>query len=610
AVRAVSMVREGVIDALMKQNGWTGNEGYSRAQNLLLNGGLHIYTTVDPEIQKIVEDTLYNWDNYPKTANPKDSVRRQVIGDMVIELPQPQAAAVVLDHNTGELRAIVGGRIEPQGRRWLNRAGSKAGFPLGSSIKPLGVYASFIEAGYPGGIIIEDVPVPIKGWDDGGDKGYPFNFTAGEFYGPTPVRQAIVQSYNVSSARTLLERVGVEYSANKLKELGITSRLYVDNPMPNNLALGTDTVNMIEAVGAYGALANKGEYRQPISFTKVLDKDGNIILSNNTQRKLTVFKESTAFIITDILQDVVSKGTGTRAAFPNMSIAGKTGTNTSHRGVFFAGYTPYYTAVVGIAVDDYKPLASNSTGGRTAAPLWKAFMEKIHKDLPNKPFYESVPEGVTKATVCALSGKLPNEHCTKLVTEYYPDYAVPTEECDMHQELLICKYSGKLPTPYCPTEHLARKSIVVIPENSPYQLLTDEELAVYVPGAFRKPVNSEMNYYDPSQRDSFCHLHTEEWQAAESQRPALEAEASRLIDQINDNIRRYSSMMTQEELTVLEKAIEAVENALKESKVAPPGDGQPYYTSIPHLQPDLVRDKMNSLVAAYDTVLARIYSGR
>lgn len=608
----IEYVVEDVIDALMKQNGWTGSDGKRKAENLLLTGGLHIYTTVDPEIQKIVEDTLYNWDDYPSTANPKDSVLRVVMGDMVIDVPQPQAAAVVLDHHTGELRAIVGGRVEPQGRRWLNRAGSSGGFPIGSAVKPISVYASFIEAGYPGGIIIEDVPVPIKGWDDGGVKGYPNNYYAGTFYGPTPYREAVIESLNVSSARTLLERLGVDYVANKLRELGITSKNYVDTPLPNNLALGTDIVNMIEVVGAYGALANKGEYRQPISFTKVLDKDGNIILSNNTQRKLTVFKESTAFIITNVLEDVMARGTGKRAKFPNMSIAGKSGTNTNNMGVFFAGYTPYYTAVVGIAEDNYKKLSTNATGGRQGASLWRAFMERVHKEkeLPNKPFYEEIPEGVTEVAVCALSGKLPNEYCTDLVTEYYPDYAVPTEECDMHQEMVVCKYSGKLPSPYCPAEHLAKKPIVVIPENSPYQQLTDEQLAKYVPGAFRKPVSAGMDYNDPTQRDAFCPLHNEAWYAAETQRPALEADAYRLIDQINYNIRRYSGLITQEELTGLQDAMAAVENALNESKVAPPGQGQPYYTSIPILQPDLVREKMNELVADYDAVLARIYSGR
>ena len=174
----------------------------------------------------------------------------------MIDVPQPQAAAVVLDHTTGELRAIVGGRMNPTERFWSNRANMP--WAPGSSIKPLAVYAPFIEAGYPGGIVIEDVPVPIKGWDDGGEKGYPSNYSSTKFNGPITARKAIQHSYNISSARTLMERVGTEYSMNKLKELGITEDHYVEETLPSNLSLGSDPVNMIEVTAAYGALANKG----------------------------------------------------------------------------------------------------------------------------------------------------------------------------------------------------------------------------------------------------------------------------------------------------------------------------------------------------------------
>ena len=143
----------------MKLNNWEGQDGQKKARNLIQTGGLHIYTTLDRDIQQIVEDTIYNYDNYPKTKHDKDNVKREKVGDRVIEIPQPQAAAVVLDHTTGELKALVGGRMDPQERFWINRANED--WAPGSSIKPLAVYAPFIEAGFPGGYIIEDVPVPI-----------------------------------------------------------------------------------------------------------------------------------------------------------------------------------------------------------------------------------------------------------------------------------------------------------------------------------------------------------------------------------------------------------------------------------------------------------------
>ena len=602
----VEYVIQDLVEALMKQNGWEGSEGRQMANNFLQTGGLHIYTTVDPEIQKTVEDAIYNYKNYPKTANSSDSVIREKIGDRVIEIPQPQAAAVVLDNRTGELRAIVGGRLDPLERFWQNRANLP--WLPGSSIKPLSVYAPFIEAGYPGGIIIEDIPVAMPG--SGWEKGYPSNYSTGKFYGPTPLRKAISSSYNVSAARVLVERVGIEYSMNKLKELGITEPGYVEKPTASNLALGSEAINMIELTAAYGTLANKGVYRQPISFTKVLDKNGKEILSNANQLTLAVFKESTAFIMTDLLDNAVASGTGSGADFANMSVAGKTGTNNDYRGVFFAGYTPYYTATVVIAPDRHSiSLRSGTTGGSNAAPLWKEFMQPIHKNLPNIPFYENIPQDVKSVTVCAISGKLPNELCKETVTEYFPEGAAPTEVCDMHQELVICRYSGKLPSPYCPEEHHVIRPIVVIPKDSIYQQLTDGQLAAYIPGAFRNPVDlSTFDYNNPEQRSAFCPLHNEEWKLAEDQRAELTYQASLLIDQINDNIYRYNGQLTDEDLTTLENAINKVKETLNAGIIAPPEGEQPYYSEIPYFKPENVTLEMNKLKDTYNTIFDKLYN--
>ncbi|MDD4681048.1 MAG: transglycosylase domain-containing protein, partial [Clostridia bacterium] len=404
-----------LITELMNLYGWEGTEGRKQANNLIQSGGLQIYTTMDPEIQTILEDTIYNYDKYPKTDKSKDNVKREKIGDRIVEIEQPQASAVILDHNTGEIKALVGGRSEPQARFWKNRADLAWAAP-GSAIKPLSVYAPYIEAGYPGGYIIEDIPVPIKGWDDGEDgKGYPSNYDSKRFNGPITAKWAVTKSYNVSSARTLLERVGIENSMNKLKELGITEEGYVESGYASNLALGSDDIHMVNITAAYGALANKGVYTEPTSISKVYDKNNKLILDNSTRPTMTAFKESTAFIMTDWLEDVVgtSAGTGDRADFKGMSIAGKTGTNDEHRGVFFAGYTPYYTATVSIAHDYHAALEDGSTGGRTAAPLWKVFMERIHENLENKPFYENVPDGVKTVEVCTVSGLLPCKECAE-----------------------------------------------------------------------------------------------------------------------------------------------------------------------------------------------------
>ena len=237
---------------------------------------------------------------------------------------------------------------------------------------------------------------------------------------------------------------------------------------PADLSLGTYGNNMIEVAGAYAAIANKGVYQEPISFTRVLDKDGNEILNaNNSQIKRVVFKESTTFILTEWMQDVVNGGTATvrikNKDGKSIKVAGKTGTNSDFKGVYFAGFTPYYTATVWIGHDDFQPsFVSGSTGGKFAAPLCKAFMEPIHNELESIDFYEKVPDDVVRFTVCGISGKRPNgDLCANdvsgrgLVTEWFPKDAIPDVDdvCDMHVEIEVCAFSVKRPSPFCPEEH-------------------------------------------------------------------------------------------------------------------------------------------------------------
>ena len=168
---------------------------------------------------------------------------------------------------------------------------------LGSSIKPLSVYGPFIEAGYPGGIIVENIPAAINGWT-GGELPYPRNYGGGSYEGPTSVRRGIYKSLNVVAGRIVLDRIGVQYSVDKLVELGLNPK-DIDGE-PASLALGTRGKNMVEVVGAYAAIANKGVYQEPISFTRILDKNGEeIINTKKTQITRNVFKESTAFILTN-----------------------------------------------------------------------------------------------------------------------------------------------------------------------------------------------------------------------------------------------------------------------------------------------------------------------
>jgi penicillin-binding protein 1A len=199
--------------------------------------------------------------------------------------------------------------------------------------------------------------------------------------------------------------------------------------------------------------------------------------------------------------------------------------------------------------------------------------------------------------------------CKETVTEYFPEGTVPTEECDMHHEFLICSYSGKLPTPYCPEDHLVTSPIVVLPEDSIYQKLSDEQLQQYIPGAFRTPVDqSSFDYNDPEQREAFCPLHGEQWKQSEDLRAELTYEANQLINQINDNISRYYDKLTPQDLDILGAAIDKLKEALNSGLTEPPLEGEPYYTEIPYFDSEKVIEEMSNLRTTYDEIFDRINS--
>lgn len=611
----IEYVIKDVRDRIMVLEGWEGEEGRKKAEQYIYSGGLHIYTTLDPAIQQAVEQAVYNYKNLPRFVNSAHKKSRQGVD-------QPQAAAVVIDQHTGELQAIVGGKQPPTGKRQYNRAfHPDAKLPLGSTIKPLSIYGPFIEAGYPGGIIIENIPAPIEGWK-GGKYPYPRNYGGGSFTGPTDVRRSIVNSYNVISGRIILERINPQYSADKLKELGLNSKDVTEEPAA--LALGTHGNNMIEVAAAYATIANKGVYQEPISFTRIVDKNGKeIINTQNNQIKREVFKESTTFILTDWMEDVVNGGTANvRIRNDNgqrIKAAGKTGTNNDFRGVYFAGFTPYYTAAVWLGHDDFQPeFVNGTTGGKFAAPLWQDVMNSIHGNLENKPFYDKAPDGVVRFTVCGVSGKRPNgELCGKdvsghnLVTEWFPKNAVPGPDdiCDMHVEIEACPYSGKPPTPYCPEEHRTKAAAILVPKDSPYRLLSETELAKYLPGAVKDLDKlGSLDYNNPNDRPHFCPLHTEEWYKGEQLRQSMAEQASNLIAQVKANMNnpKYIPKLTQERKDKLNQAIAKLEEAMKNGIIEIPGDRQKPIDKLPIFDASIVQAEMDNLTKINKDIFSAI----
>ena len=511
-----------VVQALLKVNNLE-NTSYNRnlMENELRTGGYHVYLCIDTEIQEIVEDTLYNYDNYPSLRDPSDKVYRARNTDGTYdEIVQPQAAAVVLDYRTGELKAIVGGRTQPTRRKTLNRA-SDMNMPVGSSIKPISVYAPAIELSKLGGsAVVYNMPLPITGYlDSNNNPTWPKNYGGSSYRGPETLRTALAKSDNTAAAYALMNYVGVENSANILRALGVSDEHI--NETPFGLALGSSGISPIEMAVAFGVLGNGGVYQSPITFLGIADSDGNVIYdAHANQTSYQVFSPSTAYLTIDMLKEAVSSGTGTKAKISGQTVAGKTGTNSDQKGVFFAGMTGWYCGTVWIGHDNYKSLSSKTTGGNSAAALWQKFMSKIHtqKNLSNRDILSGSASdyGLARVTTCGVSGQLATDACRKdangykVYTDYWPADGVPTTYCQMHHEVTLCTVSGELATEYCPSVETA--SVITLPVGHPlYQFIGTEYESVLTEylGSFASlRLSSDSNYNNALLSTLTCTVHT------------------------------------------------------------------------------------------------------
>ncbi len=554
-----------VVGSIIEARGMVDSKtNRTLVENELRTKGYHIYTTVDREMQLTVQSSLYNWDDYPSTMYKSSSTMLVSNSDGTTEeIIQPQSAAAVYDFTTGQLMAIVGGRQEPTVMKGLNRA-YQSHMPVGSSIKPIAVYGPALNNGISPASVVLDLPLPVEGWLS--EKGYPSNYS-GTFSGPITVRTALRRSVNMAAVRLLVDEVGIEESYNTLINLGIDPD-YI-NKDGAGLALGTSGITVIDMSVAFGAIANNGVYIEPISFTQVLDTDGNVIIdATQNQEQRTVFTPAADWLLVDMLKDAVKSGTGTRANISGMTVAGKTGTNSDYRGVFFAGMTPYYSAAVWVGHDGYEPLERTAQGGADAAPLWQDFMSQIHEDqdLANKDILDTTPSelGLTKVKVCAVSGLLATDACSldssgrTPVTDYFQSGTVPTEYCDQHYLVQVCTETNLLATPYCPS--VVPQALLVIPEDSTINLLDDIKFSTYFTNAVRNVediaamLNPE-NYEDEKYSSYYCNIHTLEWYENENKIKDAALVAESLITEVNSLIELYAINLTEDQLAQLNDSI-------------------------------------------------------
>ena len=466
-----------VIQTLLQLND-LDNTAYNRnlMENELRTGGYHVYLCLDTEIQKTVEDVLYNYQDYPALRDPEDRIYRARNADGTYdEIVQPQAAAVVMDYRTGEIKAIVGSRTAPTRRKTLNRA-SDMNMPVGSAIKPIAVYAPAIElSGLGGSAVVYNMPLPITGYlDNNLQETWPQNYGGSSYRGPETLRTALMRSDNTAAAYALMNYVGVENSANFLRLLGVSEKHI--NQTPFGLALGSSGVSPIEMAAAFSALGNSGLYQKPITFLGIADSNNKVIYDAHAgQTRYQAFSPSTAWLVVDMMKDAVKSGTATKAKISGQTVAGKTGTNSDQKGVFFAGMTGWYVGTVWIGHDNYKALSSKTTGGNSAAALWQTFMSRIHKDknLANRDIMEGSAEdyGLVRVTTCAVSGQLATDACRHdingygVVTDYWPRDNVPTTACQMHADMRLCAETGMLASAACTNTQTA--GVITLPSGHP-----------------------------------------------------------------------------------------------------------------------------------------------
>ena len=466
-----------VIQTLLRLNNLE-NTAHNRnlMENELRTGGYHVYLCLDTQMQKTLEDVLYNYSDYPALRDPADKIYRARNADGTYdEIIQPQAAAAVIDYRTGELKAIVGSRTAPATRKTLNRA-ADMNMPVGSAIKPIAVYAPAVElSGLGGGAVVYNMPLPIKGYLDGNRREtWPQNYGGSSYRGPETLRTALSKSDNTAAAYALMNDVGVENSANFLRMLGVSEKHI--NQTPFGLALGSSGISPIEMAVAFGTLGNSGVYQQPLTFLGIADSEGNVIYdAHANQTRYQVFSPAAAWLTVDMMKDAVQSGTGTKAKISGQTVAGKTGTNSDQKGVFFAGMTGWYCGAVWIGHDNYKALSSKTTGGNSAAALWQTFMSRIHKEkgLANRDILEGSASdyGLVRVTTCTVSGQLATNACRHdangygVTTDWWPAHRAPTQTCQMHTEVQLCAATGLLASAGCPNPQTA--GVITLPVGHP-----------------------------------------------------------------------------------------------------------------------------------------------
>lgn len=496
--------------------------GYSETQavNLLYRGGLEIHTTQNKKVQAICDSVFSDDSLYPAgsewaltyrmsvlnkngeehhyseqdlesyyvkekkntsfhlyfqnkdAAKPyikefKNHVLKKgdkITGEIVDYTIEPQTSFVLINQKNGKVLALIGGRGEKTGSRTLNRATDSPRQP-GSTFKIVSTYLPALDTK---GMTLASV-------QDDSEYFYPDsqkkvrNWNGESYNGLTTLRQGIYNSMNVVTVKTLVD-VTPQIAYDYLVRLGFTTiydnyvdsagNSYSDIQLPTALGGLTKGVTNFELTSSFAAIANKGVYTEPILYTKILDHNGKVLIDNTPETR-QVMKDTTAWLLTNAMEDVVKIGTGGKVRFDQISmpIAGKTGTTSSNNDLWFVGYTPYFTAGIWGGYDNNKSLTDTSFHKN----LWRTVMQKLHIELGKEYTEFERPKNIVTANICTKSGKLAVDGlCDGYVRkEFFDASTVPKEKCDRHVRYRICKASGELAGEYCPSSSIIQRVFLI-----------------------------------------------------------------------------------------------------------------------------------------------------
>jgi membrane peptidoglycan carboxypeptidase len=414
-------------------------KSFDEAAKVLSQGGFRVYTTIDSELQRTMQNITENPAMFP--ADISYRVHTNDGKEIYVEHAKEQVGAVLIDNRTGGILAVGAGRD------YKSNQNNHTLLPRqpGSLMKPLAVYGPAVEKRlvFPG-TVIDDVPTV---WNDpsvSSSKYFPFNWDR-KFHGLVTVREAFRQSYNIPALK-VFEKLTPASGLSYVKRMGITTIQPEDYHLASGIGGMSSGLTVEEATSAYTTFPNQGVWRDSYLIDKIVDRNNHVVYEHK-RREQQVFTPQTAYILTDMMRDVVSKGTASVVGnhFPGRSIAGKTGTTNDDKDAWFIGYTPSVTLGIWVGYDIPYPLKINES--KRPQILWNAIMDQVDKRISDENSrFAGPPEGIVRVKISRFSGKLPTSLVQELggvTSDLFVRGSEPSEFDDVLIKLNYVEFGGK-----------------------------------------------------------------------------------------------------------------------------------------------------------------------